>query len=88
MSNYNDNIWQQNKDRIMHEAVTAKFSQNDYLKTKLMSTNNKMLVECNPRDPYWGIGLELDDIKVWEQGQWKGVNKLGEMLGQIREELR
>lgn len=86
--NYDDNKWQQNKDRIMHDALTAKFSQNQYLKTNLIKTNNKMLVECNPNDPYWGIGLDLSDNKIWEQGQWKGANKLGEMLGQIREDLR
>ena len=72
----------------MYEVVTAKFTQNENLKAKLRSTANKTLVECNPNDPFWGIGLGLGNPNIWDQGKWKGTNKLGEILGRIREEMR
>ena len=85
---FNQNTWNQNRDRIMLEAVEAKFQQNPHLKEKLVSTGNKTLVECNPKDPYWGIGLGLQNPDIWEQSKWKGENKLGEVLGQVRDMVR
>jgi ribA/ribD-fused uncharacterized protein len=35
------------------------FSQNDELKTQLLSTEDKILVEASPRDKIWGIGEEI-----------------------------
>ena len=85
---FNDNIWNQNKDRIMYEAVFGKFQQNSLLKDRLLNTGNKTLVECNPNDPYWGIGLHLQHKDIWEPSKWKWENKLGQILGIVRDELK
>ena len=42
--------------QVMEAAVKAKFEQNPALKDILLSTGNKMLVECNQYDKVWGIG--------------------------------
>ena len=85
---FNGNVWDQNKDRIMYEVVLAKFQNNPLLKKRLLDTGNKTLIECNPSDPYWGIGLGLQETDIWNQSKWKGENKLGQILGIVREELK
>ena len=82
---FDQNIWVQKRDKIMHEAVQAKFEQNAHLKERLINTGNKTLVECNPDDPYWGIGLDIQNPDVWDTAKWKGENRLGDILGEVRE---
>jgi N-glycosidase YbiA len=68
--------WEVAKDQIMLEALRAKFSQNEELKTILLGTNDAILVEHTRNDKYWGDG-----------GDGSGKNMLGILLMQIREEL-
>jgi ribA/ribD-fused uncharacterized protein len=65
------------KDRIMHEAVLAKFSQHADLKEILLGTGDATIVEHTGNDRYWGDG-----------GDGSGKNKLGQILMRVREELR
>ena len=69
--------WESVKDKIMLEAVWAKFSQHDDLKAILLGTGDAKLVEHTERDAYWGDG-----------GDGSGRNRLGQILMQIREQLR
>ena len=70
--------WENVKDKIMYEVVTAKFSQNYHLKQLLIATNNAELIEGTKwNDRYWGIDLY--------SGQ--GLNHLGKILEKVREEL-
>ena len=46
----------------MYKALRAKFSQNDSLRDKLLQTNDRMLVEDSPYDPYWGIGSDKNGL--------------------------
>lgn len=67
--------WSQVKDGIMVEVVNAKFQQNRNLMKKLVATGDAELVHGNSwGDTYWG----------WSGG--KGLNKLGEILMNIRKE--
>ena len=68
--------WESVKDNIMHEVVLAKFKQNADIKAKLLDTGDELLAENMPTDFYWGIG------------DGTGLNKLGLILMQVREELR
>ena len=74
--------------KVMKQGLMAKFSQNPALRSFLLTTANKQLVEANPRDPIWGVGLSLKqrdliaDIK-----NWKGANQLGKALQEVREHL-
>jgi ribA/ribD-fused uncharacterized protein len=69
--------WDDVKDRIMLEAVRAKFIQHDDLRAILLGTGDARLVEHTANDSYWGDG-----------GDGSGRNRLGEILMQVREELR
>ena len=69
--------WEGVKDRVMLEAVRAKFTQHQDLKAILLDTGDAKLVEHTERDSYWGDG-----------GDGSGKNRLGQILMQVREELR
>lgn len=69
--------WEAVKDDIMLAAVRAKFTQHAALRDLLLSTGNALLVEHTTNDTYWGDG-----------GDGNGRNRLGQLLMQVREELR
>jgi N-glycosidase YbiA len=69
--------WEAAKDGIMHEAVRAKFTQHPDLRAALLATGDATIVERTERDRYWGDG-----------GDGRGRNRLGQILMQVREELR
>ena len=68
--------WHSVKEKVMLKALRVKFSDID-LKRKLLCTDKKKLVEHTSNDSYWGDG-----------GDGKGLNRLGELLMQVREELK
>lgn len=68
------NDWEKVKDNVMFEALSAKFSQNNFLREKLISTGTSILIEDSKNDNYWGIGAD-----------GKGLNKLGKMLMKLRD---
>jgi ribA/ribD-fused uncharacterized protein len=69
--------WESAKDQVMLEAVRAKFTQHDDLKAILLGTGDAKLVEHTENDSYWGDG-----------GDGSGKNRLGQILMQVREELK
>jgi ribA/ribD-fused uncharacterized protein len=69
--------WESVKDSIMLQAVRAKFTQHEELKAILLSTADAIIVERTEKDSYWGDG-----------GDGSGKNRLGQILMQVREELR
>jgi len=75
--NYKRKDWELVKDDIMHKAVLAKFTQHLKLKNLLLNTGDSILVEHTTNDRYWGDG-----------GDSSGLNKLGQTLMKVRQELR
>ncbi|CAG0912019.1 unnamed protein product [Cyprideis torosa] len=69
--------WEDVKDAIMREAVRRKFQTHERLRDLLLSTGNARIAENAPMDAYWGIGPD-----------GTGLNRLGEILMQVREELK
>jgi ribA/ribD-fused uncharacterized protein len=69
--------WEQVKDEIMSRAVLAKFTHHEKLKRLLLGTGDAVIVEHTPKDRYWGDG-----------GDGSGLNRLGVILMQVREDLR
>lgn len=72
--------------QIMEKALDEKFKQHE-LKRILLSTENKLIVECSV-DRYWGCGLGLQDDDALNRRKWTGSNKLGYLLSQIRDKLK
>lgn len=69
--------WEQVKDDVMREAVRQKFRTHPELQRILLDTGAAPLVENAPSDYYWGIGAD-----------GSGKNKLGQILMEVRAELR
>ena len=69
--------WESMKDHIMRQALRAKFTQHPELTSLLLATGDAKLVEHVERDRYWGDG-----------GDGSGKNRLGQLLMDIRAELR
>ncbi len=69
--------WDSIKDEVMLMAVRAKFFSNKELADALLATGDAYLEETNTwGDTYWGVC------------NGKGLNKLGLILMQVRDELR
>ncbi len=85
---FDSNTWDKNKERIVYEANLAKFSQNEELKSALLSTADKLIVEASPYDNIWGIGLDESDERVLDDSRWLGLNLLGKAIMKVRDELR
>lgn len=68
--------WEAVKDGVMLGAVRIKFATHEKLRLLLLSTGKRLIVENAPMDAYWGCGPD---------GQ--GLNKLGQILMKVREEL-
>ncbi|MCP4131815.1 MAG: NADAR family protein [bacterium] len=88
VSGYSEEIWKKNRYEIVKQGSLHKFSQNDDLKSYLLSTKKRVLVETSPVDKIWGIGLAQDDKKAKNPLLWKGLNLLGFALMEVRELLR
>jgi ribA/ribD-fused uncharacterized protein len=66
----------------------CKFGQNSFLKHKLLSTGNRLIVEASPKDAIYGIGLDERAARLILQDQWPGRNLLGNALMHAREIIR
>ena len=62
----------------MLRGLRAKFEQNSSLKKKLLETGERQMREHTGRDKYWGDGGKKN----------VGLNRLGKLLMEIREQLR
>lgn len=69
--------WEEVKFGIMHDICKCKFTQNEDLKEKLLSTGDEYLEEGNT----WGD-------RIWGTVNGKGQNHLGKILMDVREELK
>jgi len=69
--------WNSARMDIMYEGLKAKFTQNKDLKELLLSTENRIIIEDNKRDNFWGIGKNE-----------KGQNNLGVLLMKLRDEFK
>lgn len=69
--------WDQVKCSVMKECVKAKFTQHKHLQELLLSTDNEELIEDSQNDYFWGCGAN-----------GKGLNNLGKILMEVREEIR
>ena len=74
--------WEEIKLRVMEDLVYAKFKQNEKLYYSLMNTRPLNLIEAT-LDEFWGANCVLGSIAL-EEGSWKGLNHLGEILMKIR----
>ncbi|EGD80553.1 swarming motility protein YbiA [Salpingoeca rosetta] len=69
--------WEDVKYDVMYKACLAKFTQHADLRKQLLDTGDAKLIEHTRNDRVWGDG-----------GDGTGQNKLGQVLMEVRRELR
>lgn len=80
-------VWDVWKREVVFNGNYAKFSQNSEAKELLLRTVPRILVEANPYDFIWGIGMHADDPYAAEPAFWRGQNLLGSILMMVRNVL-
>lgn len=71
---------------IMTELVLKKFTQNPHLRSRLLETEDKMLIEANTHDDFFGAGLSTGAIT--DPNNLPGSNHLGKILESVRTSIR
>lgn len=69
--------WDRVKEGVMLAAVRRKFQTHGAPAQRLLSTGTRLIVENAPMDYFWGCGQD-----------GSGLNRLGHILMQVRDELR
>ncbi|MET9633414.1 NADAR family protein [Lentzea sp. NPDC006480] len=87
VSGFDDALWTASRMEIVVAANLAKFGQDPALRSYLLGTGSRVLVEASPLDRVWGIGLTADDPRAADPASWLGLNLLGEALMEVRSRL-
>lgn len=87
VAGFDDRRWTERRFDIVVAANLEKFRQNPDLKSFLLGTGDRVLVEASPVDKIWGIGLAADDPNAENPAAWNGLNLLGFALMQVRDLL-
>ncbi|WP_297438433.1 NADAR family protein [uncultured Clostridium sp.] len=87
VKNFDEEIWNNQKYKIVVKANLHKFSQNEELKEFLIGTGDKVIVEASLYDKVWGIGMNESDKDATNPNKWKGENLLGFALMEVRDLL-
>jgi len=88
VKNFDAALWNTSAYSIVVEGNLYKFSQRDELKSYLLKTGNKIIVEASPSDAVWGIGLAQDAKDAINPFKWRGANLLGFALMEVRDLLK
>lgn len=86
IKNFNEIIWQRNRENIMHKGLLLKFSQNPDIKKILLQTVNSNLYEASRWDRIWGIGFSVAQASTSDKNRF-GLNLLGKSLMAVRSAL-
>lgn len=84
---FDEKKWTEGSFDIVVRGNKAKFTQHEDLKSYLLSTSDKIIVEASPYDKVWGIGMLGNDKMATNPLAWRGLNKLGFALMVVRNEI-
>ena len=87
IENYNSEEWIKYAEFKCIKGLLAKFDQNPKLKTILLNTNSKTLVECS-WDKVWGTGCPINRPDCLDAENWESPGLLGTLLMAIHEKLK
>lgn len=88
VAGFNHDTWNNRKVDVMRRGLKEKF-RNEYLREYLLGTKNAILMEANPYDKFWGVGLSKYSPAIWKKMSWvgKAQNMMGQLLHELRTEL-
>ena len=87
VKNFDYKKWSEVSRDIVFDGNMAKFTQNPRMMNKLLSYENRKIVEASSTDTIWGIGLGLNDPRIFDEREWRGTNWLGEVIMEVRHTL-
>ena len=87
IKNYKRSDWMCDIAAVLTKGLTVKLGQNEDLCKLLKSTGTNTLAEANPNDKVYGIGLSLQDFRVFNRNEWPGQNRLGKALMTVCDSL-
>lgn len=79
--------WEKFASTKLKEANIYKYQQNADLRRKLFETAPSILVEANPANKIWGVGLAWDNPDINDPTKWRGQNIFGQILTQLRDQF-
>jgi ribA/ribD-fused uncharacterized protein len=85
IKNFDETIWEQHRADIVYNGNLYKFSQNLYLKKKMLKKLNYTFIEASPYDRIWGVGYTADNLPLNKE-LW-GLNLLGVALNKVQKTL-
>lgn len=85
---FDEGAWERERFGIVVEGSVRKFASDGELRSFLLGTGERVLVEASPLDRVWGIGLAADDDRAFDPERWRGPNLLGFALMEARGRLR
>jgi ribA/ribD-fused uncharacterized protein len=88
VKNFVEAEWEAHRFDIVVRGNAGKFAQNAELRTYLLHTGEKVIVEASPVDLIWGAGVAAGDPLVESPDRWPGANLLGFALMKVRAILR
>lgn len=84
---FEESTWVANRWEIVVAASVAKFGSDPGLRSFLLGTSKRVLVEASPKDRIWGIGLAQVSEFAEVPQRWLGLNLLGFALMEARDRL-
>ena len=84
---HDDLNWHTIKFEVMREVLQAKAASSEKFRDALLQTGDKILVEARV-DDVWGSGLTYELTMSTDPYKYPGSNKLGVLLGEVRDALR
>jgi ribA/ribD-fused uncharacterized protein len=88
VKNFVKEIWDAKRDEVMRTGVRAKFVQHPELRKQLLETGERQIGEADARNMYWGIGTSVSSEKSNHPEKWRGQNKMGKLLMELRQTFR
>lgn len=82
-----EKIWLDRREGIQAAIVFARFDQNPKERKVLFETLDTIMVEAASNDKNWGIGLGINDSRIHDPKNWKGLNLLGKALDRGKAQL-
>jgi ribA/ribD-fused uncharacterized protein len=84
---FDEGEWERRRSAIVVRGSVHKFASDPGLRSFLLGTGGRVLVEASPVDRVWGIGLAATDEAAGDPERWRGPNLLGFALMTARERL-
>ena len=83
---YNDSAWKAQAPSVIMTCNRQKVYDYPEVREYLTKTGNRKLGEATP-DPFFGIGIHIGDVAVFNPAEWPGRNIMGTVLTELRSEI-